>query len=586
MDRVTHIRRYSVAGVLLGLAHGAFCLVTGQCLLTSNVFQFLTALLAATYCYSVARRTSDRHLRTLWLLLSSAFCLWTAAQGYFTAVLLVTRKLLEYPSTSDALWLAFALPLLLIVVRQRSKTAGDWISLLDTGQAGLFFSLLGVLVFSRSAGLLITQAYDVQGVALVLLCGLQYSRSHGADKRFFRDLGIYLFSYAVMSSSAYRIEASGFPPGTIVDLCWSVPPVLFIIVSEMTQHRALHKAEQVASEQALFSSSNLYGTSALGLFLLSLLIGVFLHQHEPVLGFVYIGVASLVFAIRMVGRESQIFSAHHALQESCLRDGVTGLFNRFALMSGNHCTIKSGTTLLLCNLDRLRFLNESFGRVLADKVLAETGHRIRRCQNVEEVFRIGGDEFLAVLHRGLLSAETEATNILQQISMQLLIEGRSISTSAVIGCVELAEISTLSEALFQADAAVTYGKQHGRNQVVTFHRGMLCDSAARVAFEADLKAAIKNGHIKNYYQPIYCTQTQVIVGFEALARWVKDGQVVAAPDKFIPVAEDTWMILDLGRKLLTQACEDAALMTKLAGRPIWVSVNPVSYTHLTLPTKA
>ncbi|MGI4830975.1 MAG: EAL domain-containing protein [Janthinobacterium lividum] len=125
----------------------------------------------------------------------------------------------------------------------------------------------------------------------------------------------------------------------------------------------------------------------------------------------------------------------------------------------------------------------------------------------------------------------------------------------------------------EADAAVSYGKQHGCNQYVPFAREMLRDAAAETAFETSLKEAIHGADITNFYQPIFCTRSHQIVGFEALARWTRAGAVIATPDRFIPVAEDTWMIVDMGRRLLSQACDDAALLAKEAGRPIWVSVN-------------
>ncbi|MGI4853222.1 MAG: hypothetical protein ACRYF4_04130, partial [Janthinobacterium lividum] len=269
---------FSVLAAVLVLCHIAYPLLFGVSLRLSNVMQGLIALLAAAYCYYVARGTEDKHLRSLWKLLTCSFVLWSTAQCYYTVALLVNDRLLPYPSSADALWLAFALPILLIVVRQRSPGASDWISWLDVGQALLFFSLLGILVFSRGAGLRITQAYDVQGAALVLLCGLQYSKSSSNDRPFFRDLGIYLFSYAIFSSADYRIEAYSLAPGSVVDACWTIPPALFIVLSSWRLGRTDAPGQNNITGMGLFSADKLYGTSALGLFLLSLLTGVFLHQ--------------------------------------------------------------------------------------------------------------------------------------------------------------------------------------------------------------------------------------------------------------------------------------------------------------------
>ncbi|MGI4980826.1 MAG: hypothetical protein ACRYHB_10575, partial [Janthinobacterium lividum] len=282
--------------------------------------------------------------------------LWSTAQCYYTVALLVNDRLLPYPSSADALWLAFALPILLIVVRQRSPGASDWISWLDVGQALLFFSLLGILVFSRGAGLRITQAYDVQGAALVLLCGLQYSKSSSNDRPFFRDLGIYLFSYAIFSSADYRIEAYSLAPGSVVDACWTIPPALFIVLSSWRLGRTDAPGQNNITGMGLFSADKLYGTSALGLFLLSLLTGVFLHQRKPMLGYVYVCITSLLFAIRMIARDSQMLKAHRAMREQCLRDSLTGLPNRSWLMDPSLNRLQGGDCIVLCNLDRTRLL--------------------------------------------------------------------------------------------------------------------------------------------------------------------------------------------------------------------------------------
>lgn len=235
---------------------------------------------------------------------------------------------------------------------------------------------------------------------------------------------------------------------------------------------------------------------------------------------------------------------------------------------------QAGSVLLLCNLDRFRTLNESFGRAFADKVLAEVGSIIQRTPNVTQAFRIGVDEFLVIVEPELAVASQVVTETrLQQIRMPLEIQGRRFCITATIGGAVCVSNSVLAKALIEADAAVSCGKQHGRNQYVEFAREMLRDAAADIAFEISLKEGIQAGDITNHYQPIYCTRSHQIVGFEALARWIHAGTTVATPDRFIPVAEDTWMILEMGRRLLSQACDDAALLTRQAGRPIWVSVN-------------
>lgn len=574
MIHLGKLRSYSAGAVALVLVHAALTATLGASLRASNVLQLLAVLLAFGFCVAVARRTIDQHLRGLWFLLAIAFGLWSAGQAYFAGVILFQHRTPQYPSAADALWMAFALPILLIVIRQRDRLT-DWISWLDAGQAGVFFSLLAVLVFIRGTGLAITNAYDVQGATLVLLCGLQYSRSAGEDKLFFRNLGLYLLAYGVCTSAAYRIESfggAGWQAGSAVDLCWSIPPCLFILIAERTKTWQSAPAGERRFVKKLSTGHRLYGTSAFGLFTLSLTIGIFLHRREAVLGFVYMGVASFVFAARTIYRDSQIVRANESLRDSCNRDLLTGLPNRFCLMNEAASGITHGSPLLLCNLDRIKLLNESLGRDFVDTVLQDVARRLSCSGYAQEVFRVGGDEFVVVVGDG--SAEglsASASGLLHTIREPVSVRGRKLLLTATIGAPGAAD--SLDQLLLQAEAAVSFGKQHGRDQFVAFTPSMQRDAAARLELEIRVKQAIDAGHIINYYQAIQCTTSKRIVGFEALARWMEAGRVVASPADFIPVAEDTWMILEMGRKLFSQACEDVLRFSHHAKRPIWVSVN-------------
>ena len=539
----------------------------------SNILQLTVGLLGVLFCCTTVRSSQDRHIRSLWLFLSGALSLWVLAQAYFVLYLFLRGKALTYPSAADALWLSLSLPILLVVVRQRTRDANEWITWLDVGQASLLFSLLSILVFSREAGLSITQAYDAQGGALVLLCGLRYSRSDGPDRVFFRNLGIYLLSYSALSSLNFRLVAHGCAPGGSADLCWTLPFVLFIIFSDGSHRRFVSSRKKARIDSEVSPSTNLYGTSALGLYLISLLFGLLLHQRKPLLGFLYIVVASVLFAVRIVHRESQIFIAHRALREACVRDALTGLPNRSWLMDDSENEVVGNDVFLLCNLDRFKLINDSIGRVCADKLLISVVQRIQASTGIKHLYRVGGDEFVAIVKSGDGCPDHVGNGIVGSLREPFSIDHRSIALTATIGIAAISPDGNISEGLARADAALVYGKQHGSNQCVQYTEDMVRDAAAELAFQAELKTAIYNGEIINHYQAIYSTDTKEIVGFEALARWMQAGRVVATPAEFIPIAEDTWMIIDMGRRLLSQACDDAALFAAEAKRPIWISVN-------------
>ncbi len=214
--------------------------------------------------------------------------------------------------------------------------------------------------------------------------------------------------------------------------------------------------------------------------------------------------------------------------------------------------------LLFLDLDRFKSINDSLGHVAGDIMLQSVARRLKQCiRETDSICRQGGDEFMVVLP-GIEKRDDVigiAKKIISAMSEPHAIDGRNLVVSFSIGISIFPDDAGNPDALIQhADAAMYHAKEHGRNNFQFFTPDMNAEALELLSLEADLRRAMKEGRLQVHYQPQADNKTGKIIGIEALARWNHPERGDVPPSKFIPIAEESGLISQLGHWVLKTAC--------------------------------
>ncbi|MBB4636261.1 EAL domain-containing protein [Longimicrobium terrae] len=267
-----------------------------------------------------------------------------------------------------------------------------------------------------------------------------------------------------------------------------------------------------------------------------------------------------------------------------LHDPLTGLANRRGFMDRlegelDRARRGDGEFAVLClDLDRFKILNDSLGHPAGDRLLAAVAGRLRGCAGeAGTVARLGGDEFAVLLPSVSVQAAVRATeSIHRALTEPVVLEGYEVFASASIGIAPGPGCAGGAEALMRgADAAMYRAKAAGPGGWAVYEQGMHTRALARLRLETDLRRALDQGRISVHYQPIVHLASGRITGMEALARWRHPERGWVPPAEFIACAEETGLILRLGRHVLDTACAQLGAWSAVlpAAGELSVSVN-------------
>jgi diguanylate cyclase (GGDEF)-like protein/PAS domain S-box-containing protein len=264
-------------------------------------------------------------------------------------------------------------------------------------------------------------------------------------------------------------------------------------------------------------------------------------------------------------------------------DPLTGLVNRYrfreelAAQLDPEITAVRASAVLCLDLDHFKTINDTLGHFAGDELLREVGRRLLACtRRSDTVARLGGDEF-AVILRDIASideAEQLTHRLLQGLQAPCEVGGARIAVRASIGVALAPRDGTDIDALLNhADLALYAAKTAGRSEVRLFEPQMAALRRRRLAVERRLKEALDRGELSLAYQPLVDLGKWRVVGFEALLRWHDAELGDVGPAEFIPVAEDSGLILAIGQWVLDRACQDAAQWP--GDLTVAVNVSPV-----------
>ncbi len=260
--------------------------------------------------------------------------------------------------------------------------------------------------------------------------------------------------------------------------------------------------------------------------------------------------------------------AEDQILHQAFHDILTDLPNRALLINRlEQALARSARTgdaigLLFIDLDNFKVINDSLGHEAGDSLLQTISQRLRDCtRSGDTVARLGGDEFVILLEElnGSEEAKGIAERVTETIHQPLRLEGRDVLPGASIGLTitTLNDSRSASEVLRDADTAMYQAKLQGKGRYTLFDYSMNTRAQERLELEADMRHALEAGEFVVYYQPIIGLQTGRMAGVEALVRWQHPTRGMISPAKFIPLAEETGMIVALGKWVLRQACVEA-----------------------------
>lgn len=259
-------------------------------------------------------------------------------------------------------------------------------------------------------------------------------------------------------------------------------------------------------------------------------------------------------------------AAHAQIQHLSMHDALTGLPNRNqlaryldeALLLKEHAAPLS---LLVIDLDNFKPINDSLGHPAGDAVLQEIASRLRECTREHDIVaRLGGDEFVVVLNGMDTRQEVDrfCTRLVESLHQPMVFEHHPLHVGASIGiALSRRQGFVPSELIRCADIALYQAKSEGKNTWCYFEAHMNDQIQTRRQMESDLRGALKNDEFILHYQPRYTVDGKHIVSVEALVRWQHPTKGLLGPDVFIGLAEQTDLIVALGRWVLREACETA-----------------------------
>ncbi|MEL7207351.1 MAG: diguanylate cyclase, partial [Actinomycetota bacterium] len=496
-----------------------------------------------------------------------------------------------FPSIADPFYLGMY-PLMIIgltkmvrAVRPRGNKA-DAATFIDAAVVGIaMFGALWVLfvdtVFetdtNTTAALLTQLAYPVMDVALLAVAARLAVTLHLKHPPFALILGS-LGSLAVADTAYGIYNANGtFQTGTFIDAFWLA---FYVLLAAAALHPDVRSPGQAPESVDKLTGRQLaiMFIATLGVPLIDLIWGT---QADRVVTIIASALLFLLILIRVFSLMQVVQAGQERLRHDAGHDSLTGLANRMLFSERTAIALdhqETGVSVLFIDLDDFKNVNDSLGHAAGDALLAEVADRLQGCVGAEgTVARFGGDEFAVLLENtpNRRDVVAVARRALEALNDPIDLGARHVRASASIGIATYDDHTKDVESLMRnADVAMYLSKARGKGQFQFFESEMHEEAMERLDLKADLQKALEDNQFILHYQPIFDLASGDVELVEALIRWKHPTRGLIMPDRFIPLAEESGLIVKIGDWVMQEACAQAANWHRIEGcDDISVTVN-------------
>jgi diguanylate cyclase (GGDEF)-like protein len=566
----------------------------GHRALVGDVFFYPFVAAAGWGAWRASRRCSESpRLRSAWRLVALAMVLLFAGEVTQTIYEVLHKK--PFPSVADGFFLSFYALMLWGLLRfavgrrnrvERVRLGLDLAVVAIGCSAVVLYLVLGPTAVAGSPSVLegvFSIAYPVADMVLLVgLASVLVRESDSSARQGLRFIAVGLLLYVAGDVIyGYISLHSSYHGGDPVDAFW-VAGIALWAVAAAAQRTATASSELPIDRTPQRASWAPYTATAVGFGLL-----IIVQRHNPFFPDVTIAITAVVLAALVSARQflaqRDVLRTQGQLSYQSLHDELTGLPNRVLVFDRAEQMLtrarrhQAPGAALYVDVDGFKQVNDSFGHAAGDELLRTIGARLTSTvRETDTVGRLGGDEFAVIVDRstGDPSPELLADRVLDALHEPFVLTeagGRTVSITASIGIAYGSQTSA-AQLLRDADLALYEAKAAGKNRITVFESRMQNAAQHLLELQLDLREGLARDQFFLLYQPIFDLEEELMSGVEALIRWRRPGHGIVAPDSFIPVAEDTGLIVQIGRWVLLAACEQAAKWQR-GGHPLGVSVN-------------